>query len=225
MLRNPLSTAFGTPGVLSAGTPGDAVPAHHMSCTEKRAGGGSSPQDTVTSVGDPRDAGGGLTWVASAKLSVRLSLRTHGVTDQECPNSSLCCCELSPAQGPGPPCHHCVTHHSPDHHGHPPHRDPHGHPSQPRSPESLTTSQIPTVTHHIPDPHGHSSHPRPPRSPITSQIPRVTHHILDSPPACTLDPPGHPWKSRHPLQCSPLPSPTAAPCCHPLQPTRAGGKH
>lgn len=93
--------------------------------------------------GGPQGCGRGLTWVASAKLSVRLSHRTHGVTDQECPNSSLCCFELSPAQGPGPRCHHRVTHHGPD---------PCSHPPQPRPPPAPTTAQTPTVTHHIPDP-------------------------------------------------------------------------
>lgn len=90
-------------------------------------GGRGSPHPTIT-LWAPWGRGRELTCVASAKLSVRSSRRTQGVTCQERPNSAWCCHQLSPARGPEPLRHSFVTHHVLAPHGHP---SPPGHPSQP----------------------------------------------------------------------------------------------
>lgn len=130
---------FGVLGTLGMWRQHTACPA--LKRGQRAVARGRQPLEHCHKCGGPQGCGRGLTWVASAKLSTRLSHRTHGVTDHERPNSSPCCCELSPAQGPGAVV--SPLHHSP----------------QPRPPQSLTTVQTPAVTHHSPDPHGHPSHP------------------------------------------------------------------
>lgn len=77
----------------------------HTQGTGKGTWGGGRVQGAPTPLSQPpHDTGapGGLTWVASAKLSVRLSRRTRGVTCQECRGSARRCHELSPTRGPEP---------------------------------------------------------------------------------------------------------------------------